>query len=203
MGRKKPDRDIINIDKLEIENKIEIDYDKLAQAIVKANLEKENGAKELNKTEENAAQKKAKEILGAKDFSRIKCKTWRNLREFLNGLKVIWKLFSMSREEAEHFSTMYALLKMFTTLLMWIIGAAFYVLAGIILCISYYLNFLFSGILIAFLFVMFAKMIRIARYEIERIDDSIQLMNISMTVISVVTLLFTVVSIFVSSVGGG
>lgn len=37
MGRKKKDTNIINIEELEIENKVEIDYDKLADAIVRAN----------------------------------------------------------------------------------------------------------------------------------------------------------------------
>ena len=52
MGRKKKDANIINIDELEIESKVEIDYDKLAQAIVKA--------KQIE--EEIAAKKKAADL---------------------------------------------------------------------------------------------------------------------------------------------
>jgi uncharacterized membrane protein YidH (DUF202 family) len=42
MAKKKKAPNIINIEELEIENKIEIDYDKLAEAIVKANEKQAN-----------------------------------------------------------------------------------------------------------------------------------------------------------------
>lgn len=41
MGRKKNESNIVNIGELTVENKIEIDYDKLAEAIVKAQEKKE------------------------------------------------------------------------------------------------------------------------------------------------------------------
>lgn len=68
MGKKKKDANIINIDDLVIENKIEIDYDKLAKAIIKAN--------QLSKEEEKNSCRKCKkrkrcqqnESFGAKRF---------------------------------------------------------------------------------------------------------------------------------------
>ena len=52
MGRKKKESNIVNIGELAVENKIEIDYDKLAEAIVRAQLTQE----------ETAAKKKAEEL---------------------------------------------------------------------------------------------------------------------------------------------
>lgn len=210
MGRKKPDRDIVNINELEIENKIEIDYDKLAKAIVKANAEAEHKKKEERERKEAEDEKRIKEILGEKDFSHIKRKTVREFRRAYNSFKVMLRILTLSREKAEYFDALFPLIGMLTSFLLFVIGLAFYALAGIALYVSFqYGLFAFTyGIMFALLFIMFARIIRIARFEIERIEDASHLMNISMTIISVVTLVLAVIGLFAganssNNVGGG
>ena len=71
MGRKKKDRNIINIEELELENNIDIDYKKLARAIVEATQEVEKQKADCRKELEAITLEKRKEILGQKDFSKI------------------------------------------------------------------------------------------------------------------------------------
>ena len=204
MGRKKKTADIINIDELKIENKVEIDYDKLAQAIIKSKTEIENKERKQRQEKEDDMQNKRKEILGEKDFSHIKNKTLREFRVFLNDLRVAWKMLTMSKEEAMYFTTVSSLTKMLTSFLLFLIELAIFAFAGVVLYFSVSSGLVFSdGIIVALFSVAFARMIRIARFEIERIDDNNYLMNISMMVIAVVTLVITILGLFISSSNSG
>ena len=202
MGRKKPDRDIVNVDKLKIENKVEIDYDKLAQALVKANLELREKENARLQAEEIEAIQKGSEVLGEKDFSYIKNKAWRSIRIFFNRARVFLKLLTLSKKEAECFVAVSELTKMLTSALLFSISLVFYILAAITVYISleYGIPIVVGGISFALLFIAIARIIRIARFEVERMKDDGHLMNTSMTVIAVVTLLFTVIGIVISSV---
>jgi hypothetical protein len=205
MGRKKKDRNIINIEELELENNIDIDYKKLARAIVEATQEVEKQKADCRKELEAITLEKRKEILGLKDFSTIKCKVWRSIRVFLNNIKMLWRILKLSKEDAEFFGTVSGLTKMLTSFLLFVIGLAFYVFAATAVCFSFILGpFLPYGIISAMIFVVFARLIRIARFEVERIDDNNYLLNISMMVMTVVTLALTVIGIVISSnnIGG-
>lgn len=204
MGRGKNKQDIINISELKIDNKIVIDYDELAKAIIKAIDGSSDEERRQQAEIDIEIQNKRREILGEKDFSHIKSKIWREMRGFLNSLRVLWKLATMSRKEAEYFTTVNNLTKMLTSFLLFLIELAFYVIAGVVCYYSVSSGWIFSdGLIISFFLAAFARMIRIARFEIERIDDSNYLMNISMMVIAVVTLVVTIVGLFMSSANLG
>lgn len=204
MGRKKKTEEIINIAELRIENQVEIDYEKLAKAIIKARTEIENEERELREERNRDIQKKRKEILGEKDFSHIKNKIWRELRSSLNSIRVTVKMLTMSREEAEYFTTVNNLTKLLTTFLLFLIELAFYAFAGVLFYFSISSGWLFSdGIIGAIFLFAFARMIRIARLEIERIDDNNYLMSISMMVIALVTLVATIIGLFLSAANSG
>ena len=74
MGRGKKSSNIVQIEKLDIHNRVEIDYDKLALAIIKSNEALENIKRRQVEEIENGMQQKRKEILGEKDFTYIKIK---------------------------------------------------------------------------------------------------------------------------------
>ena len=110
----------------------------------------------------------------------------------------------MSREEARCFTTVISLTKMLTSFLLFIIELVFYVFAGIVVYLSISPGLLFAeGIMFACFMAFLARMIRIARFEIDRIDNDNYLMNVSMLVIALVTLLITVVGLFISSHNSG
>jgi len=198
-------RPIINnysIDKLELETKI--DYDKLAQAINKASADLEAQKEKVNAERKDKILKKRNEILNEQDFSHIKCRPLREIKTFLNSIEVAYRLLTLSRENAQHFSTLKGLTKMLTTFLVFLIEITFYAFALILVGISFSggILALYCGIF-AILFVVFGRLIRLARFEIERMEDDAQLMNIAMMVIALMTLIATIIGIIISSLHKG
>ena len=60
-----------------------------------------------------------------------------------------------------------------------------------------------DGIIVSLLLVVLGRMLRIARFEVERIEDKNYLMTISTLVISIIALLVTVIGLFVGTYGIG
>lgn len=200
MGRGKNKQDIINIAELKLDSKIEIDYDMLAKAIIKAKDDIYEEERKQQAEKDLEIQKKRREILGEKDFSHIKSKVRRELMSSLNEFKVMWKMLTLTREEAAYFTTVKQLTKMLTSFLLSIIGLAIYVLAGVLFYISISKIIIFTeGIIFSAFLVIFARMIRIARFEIDRIEDSNYLMSVSMLIIALVTLIATIIGLFLPS----
>lgn len=198
-------RPIINnysIDKLELETKI--DYDKLAQAINKASADMEVQKEKVNAERKDKILKKRNEILNEQDFSHIKCRPLREIKTFLNSIEVAYRLLTLSRENAQHFSTLKGLTKMLTTFLVFLIELTFYAFALILVGIAFSggILALYCGIF-TILFVVFGRLIRLARFEIERMEDDAQLMNIAMMVIALITLIATIIGIIISSMHKG
>ena len=195
-------RPIINnysIDKFELETKI--DYDKLAQAINKASVDLEVQKEKVNTERKDKILKKRNEILNEQDFSQIKCRPLREIKTFFNSIEVAYRFLTLSRENAQHFSTLKGLTKMLTTFLVFLIEITFYTFALVLVGIAFSggILALYCGIF-AVLFVVFGRLIRLARFEIERMEDDAQLMNIAMMVIALITLIATIIGIIISSV---
>ena len=93
---------------------------------------------------------------------------------------------------------------MLTTFLVFLIEIAFYMFALFLVGIAFSggILALYCGIF-AILFVVFGRLIRLARFEIERMEDDAQLMNIAMMVIALITLIATIIGIIISSVHKG
>ena len=198
-------RPIINnysIEKLELETKI--DYDKLAQAINKASADLDV-QREKDKAERNAKiLKKRNEILNEQDFSHIKCRAIREIKTFFNSIEVAYRFLTLSRENAQHFSTLKGLTRMLTTSLVFLIEIAFYALALGLLGMAFLGKILaLYCVVFSILFAVFGRLIRLARFEIERMEDDSQLMNIAMMVIALITLIATIIGIIVSTLSKG
>ena len=179
---------------------VNIDYEKLADAIAVSQEKSELRKQEKAVVERKKILEKRKEILKEKDFSHIRFSIWREIRVFFNNLRVLWNLLTLSREEAKYFTAVSELTRLLSSLLLYSIGIAFYLFAAALVCGSYS-NGTFSGeyILFSLIFIIFARIIRIARFEIERMEDHVQLMNIAMMLIALITLVATIVSGVISS----
>lgn len=195
MGRKKKDTNIINIDELEIENKVEIDYDKLAEAIVKATqLSKDAESQAAEKAHEEMIKKRI-ESLGEKDFSQIKCWLWRNVRTILNRGFVFLKILFVPREIAKTISAVDSLFKLITALFFGFARIILYIAAGCLLVQTFMQgNLLFLPY--AFVIFIFAQLIRIAQIEVEYMEDRGYLMAISGTIIAIASLIIAILSEF-------
>lgn len=184
---------------------VNIDYAKLADAIAVSQEKSELRKQEKAEIERQRILEKRKEILKEKDFSHIKFSMWREIRVFFNNLRVMWNLFTLSREDAKYFTAVSELTRLLSSLLLYSIGFVFYLFAAALVYGSYS-NGMFSGeyILFSLIFIALARIIRIARFEVERMENQVQLMNIAMMLIALITLVATIVSGIVSSrVAGG
>ena len=114
-------------------------------------------------------------------------------------------MLTLSREDAKYFTAVSELTRLLSSLLLYSIGFVFYLFAAALVYGSYS-NGTFSGeyILFSLIFIALARIIRIARFEVERMENQVQLMNIAMMLIALITLVATIVSGIVSSrVAGG
>ena len=198
MGRgknKKKQPQTIQIDELEIENRVDIDYDKLAKAIVKAN--------QMSKEEEKAAIENAnKEIianrmkaLGEKDFSHIKNGIWRSIRTALNKAKVFLRLLFVPKEIAKNLSAVDSLFKLIASLFFGVVRMVLYLVVGCFVIFTFVHKMpilLLYGVSI----FIFEQLVRIAQIEVEYMEDRGYLMAISGTIIAIASLVVAILSEF-------
>lgn len=179
----------------------EIDYDKLANAIVKAQDEANT------ETIKNAIIQ-AQEEIKSKEFEKIKLKTeqWQNAignnknkPECINDLKFLLKLLAIRKKEVIADFANNALLKIAASILYWLFEYILYILC-IVIVVTCAINFSCVLLTIAILFdvlvFIIARIIRIARFEIDYINDKNYLISIISTSASVFALVVTIVTIF-------
>lgn len=177
-------------------NQVEpIDYDKLAQAILKAN--------QLNKEAETAAAEKAqKEIianrmqaLGEKDFSHINNGICRTIRIMLNKVMVFLRLLFVPKEIAKNLSAVDSLFKLITSLFFGIVRMILYIVVGCLVVFTFIQKAPLLLLYAVGLF-MFAQLFRIAQIEVEYMEDRGYLMAISGTIIAIASLVIAILSEF-------
>lgn len=182
----------------------QIDYKEVTTAIEQAYVNIENAKKAQAEKDRQELIANRKRILKGKDFSHIKCPIWREIRVFFNNLRVAWNLLTLTREEAESFTAVNELTRLLTSLLLYVIGLAFYTLAGFFTYKAFFTGSIVVGYIpYIFLPVVIARLIRIARFEVERTKNETQLTNVAMLLVALVTLAATIVSVVVSMQNNG
>ena len=198
MGRKKKDANIINIDELEIESKVEIDYDKLAQAIVKAKqIEEEIAAKK--KAADLEEWKRSLGVNNHEDKRGIKKKIF----VFLNNIKVFLNLIFFSKKKKVRVSMTGAVMQGITTMFFHVIKVMLWILslAFISVCI-YHGNMAFGPLNFAYyigfaiIAFMLASIFRLMAIETEQITDRERVLGIFTAVMSVIPMIEIIVSFF-------
>ena len=198
MGRKKKDANIINIDELEIESKVEIDYAKLAQAIVKAKqIEEEIAAKK--KAADLEEWKRSLGVNNHEDKRGIKKKIF----VFLNNIKVFLNLIFFSKKKKVRVSMTGAVMQGITTMFFHVIKVMLWILslAFISVCI-YHGNMAFGPLNFAYyigfaiIAFMLASIFRLMAIETEQITDRERVLGIFTAVMSVIPMIEIIVSFF-------
>lgn len=202
MGRKKTN-DIVKVENLKIENRVEIDYDKLAQAIVKATLE---ASEQSRIDEENEKKKKAevieqnrREYLKRKDFSHISCPFWRKIRIFLNDFLMVIRLIFIPKSKIGLFDALDELVASFTQILILAIRVVLYGFSiFLIIGACRTRQYLFFGIF-AFGFFAFGQLFRIAQYEVNRLKDHEYTLALFVGMLTIVSIAISIFSLIPDS----
>ncbi len=195
MAKKKDKPQIINnIQELNLE----IDYDRLAQAIVKA--------KQIE--EENAAKKKAadleewKKILGVnkhEDKKRIKKKIY----VFCNNVKVFFNLIFFSKKKKVRVSMTGAFMQSITATFFHLIKVMLWILSLAFISVCIYHGNMAFGLLnyvyyigFAIIAFMLASIFRLMAIETEQITDRERVLGIFTAVMSVIPMIEIIVPFF-------
>ncbi len=177
----------------------EIDYEKLAKAMVKAQQEadkqKEIEIKEAKIKQQEEIIAKRKEILKEKDFSDIKCKFCRVIRTFFNTLRVYKNIMFLSKENIKYFSAVDSLINSVNALLFRIFRMALYLVSLLAIILIFFKMNMIVCIVVAFVSFTIAQLIRIAENEVENMTEREYAMAIFSGLISVMSLIVSVVSI--------
>lgn len=182
---------------------VEIDYDKLANAIVKA---QDKANTETIKDAIIAAKKelKTKEIEEQKQKTEQWQKTIgydKNKTEWINDFNIFCKLLIIKKKEVVEDFANNALLKIAISFLYWLLEYILYFLCIVVatLCIVNYSHVLLAiTILLDILAFTIARIVRVARFEIDNINDKNYLISIISTSVSVFALLVTIATIFIN-----
>lgn len=178
------------------------DYKKLAEAIVLA--QKEAEAHE-NKEEDKQAEKQWQEwqnVLGQKKYSKENRFT-RILHRWRNNVVGFFKLMVLPQKEARSDVATLGLIRISLIGVFWCIKWLCYLLTAASIFSSFYSiegkTWTFSiGVLpYAFISLMFARIIRIAIFEIEKMKDRNYLLSILSAVTALIAMILALVALFV------
>lgn len=181
-------------------NNQEFDYNKLAEAIVKANLHAAELTESVKKDKEdelrqNILQQRS-EYLKEKDFSNIKCSIWRFIRTIFNQVHVFLRILFISKKNLKLFSAIDSLISIFTIGLLFFIRIVLYLFSAVFLLSPLWGNEIFISIPIAFAIFVFAQLLRIAQNEVERINDSNYLLALFVGILTIFSIIISVIALF-------
>lgn len=169
----------------------EIDYDKLANAIVRAHYAIENEKRE----QENREAEEWRKAMGVKDFPQ------RPIRQFLNNVAIVIRMMFIKRSDATTGGATYSLIRMFSESFFGIVKWVLYLIAIVLLVlgihnanqhiwISMVLFVLYS--MLAFLF---ARLFRIAGFEVSNMHNREEIRSVSSTIAAIMALMVSIVGI--------
>lgn len=173
----------------------EIDYDKLADAIVKA---QEKADKETIKQAVIDAQYEL--YKRETEQQEAKKKEWQQTLGD-NNLKAFFKILFMKKDEAKTFSANITIMKMLLTGIYYIFEFFLYFLIVGIIVVAFLEKTFFSICSASFFLVigvLIARIIRIARFEVEHIDDNKYLTTLFSSMLSLLAVIIAVVSVVIT-----
>ena len=182
-----------NITQTYITNQVDIDYDKLADAIVKANqrIEKEHDENYDKEWEVWRAS------IGVKD-----CKG-NVVRQFINNLACFFRILIMGRKKAKTLNTTYLLIQYFTAKVFSLIKLFFYgfAIVMIVAAIKMTIDGMWIQAIVSMglsvVLITIAALFRIAGYEIENLKKREEILAISSTVTAIVAAIIALVALLI------
>lgn len=186
------------------DSKIEIDYDKLAMAIVKAHQISAENDKTNSLKQEQKSKQEWNDIIGYKEYPENENCFLKRVHSIKNDLTIFVKTIFFKKENAKADYITFSLLKMVLSGLIGIIKWIFYVFAVILLLSTFFkienkcifLTLKIEYLSFAFGFFIIACILRIAVFEVENMKDRTLLMSILSVLISIVAAILALVALF-------
>lgn len=183
----------IHIEELEIENKVEIDYKKLALAIIEAQVMFENEKLKQQISQSEETFKKRNEILGRKDYSDERRWIVRKPKEVINTIVVTFKTLFIKKKDAQYLSGANMLFQSLTTIFFAFVRYALYAVALYLVWHGITNNeYVTHGVWSVAAFI-YAQIFRVIQFEIERMQDREYLMAIFAAIVSVLSLVASII----------
>lgn len=187
-----------------VPQQVSIDYDRLAETIVKAH----ERIKEREQTEQLKEQELQKEDwhkkIKYKEYDETKNIFIRGWHEVRNGFTTFASIIAFKRKYAESDNVTFGLMRMALSLLFGILKLLLYIVALILLLLAFYsyeqrvLVVQPIYILYSFLAFVFARLFRVAAYEVENMHDRQNLIGILSALSAFLALIVAIISLVVA-----
>ena len=174
----------------------EIDYDKLAESIVKASERLDEKKKNQQEQEDTLQGRQWKKILNQKDYPPNENWLKRRLHKFRNEIMLYKELMFFKEKNTKEAITTFALINLVTQAICTCIKIFLYLLTLIFICkfvIEPKTNFVLF-ILAIFIWTL-ARLTRIAIFEISKLEDNNLLLNIFSGSVSFIALIVAIIAI--------
>ena len=172
-----------------VSNKPEIDYDKLAQSIIKAHLEIDKIKIDMQKKQEEKAKEERKQnsrkLIGYKEYPDNENVLFKILHSLRNFLVMLIHFIFFKKENVKSDSTTYAIIQTTTSGIYGLIKWVFYTLA-LVMFLKSFLYFDGQSIMVNPYFV----------FEIENIEDRNYMFSIFTGTTSFFAMLLALISLF-------
>lgn len=177
----------------------EINYDKLAESIVCATEKLDIKKIKAKKEENNAQQAEWNRILKQKDYPKNEKWLKKKWHEIINEWMAYKELILFKEKNTKDTIATFALIKLATEMMFACIKWSLYIFT-IKFIYNFIVNPVDNGLLIAFAFITLtiARLIRIAVFEIKKMEDANLILNIFSGSISFIALIVAIIAIFIS-----
>lgn len=181
-------------------NNPDFDYDKLAEAIVKAQQKAEE-QKEIERQQEEEKLREEtisirREILKDKDYSNTKNRFLRRIKTLINQVLVVFRILFIPKKKIKFFSAIDGLISSFTIGLLFVVRIILYVFSILFVSIAFRGGDITFSILIAFSIFVVAQFIRIAQYEVERLKDRDYVLALFVGILTVFSIVVSIITLF-------
>lgn len=186
---KKKEKKVVNIDAVNID----IDYDKLAEALVKAQSKYDN---ELILREEKIQQEHRENrnaVLGRKDYSGEKRWFVRKVKEVWSKVQLVFRVLFISKKDAQYLSGLNLLFQGITETIFALVRYGLYLVSATLIFLFIWDEHNPTYIIYTIAAFLYAQIFRLVQFEIERITDREYVLAIFAAIVSVISLVVSIV----------
>lgn len=185
-------------------NNTEIDYDKLAEAIVSANNKLKEQEEYDKKKNSYANQKELNKIIGIKEYPITKNIFKHKLHEIRNNFSVLFHIIFFKEKNAKYDVVTFGLLQFATVSIFSICKYFLYLFTLVLLIMTFIVvsneelifNFQPVYFLYASLIFLFSRIFRVAEFEIKHITDRNYLIGILSATTCFFAMLVAIIALF-------
>lgn len=203
MGNKKSKRQKSNDQQVLVTIPANFDYQKFADAMFQAQLRAKEQEKDKKEKDSQIKQNEWHNILKYKEYPNSKYKISNWFHSARNGFVVFYKMMTLKRKEAKFDTVTVSLLHFALNEILALIKWTFYIIALSLAISSFYsfeekvaIPFRFIFLCYGGLSFVFARIVRIAQFEVDHINEREYLIGILSAITSFVAMIIAVIALF-------